>query len=258
VTRLKKHNIQPAYFVIPIVLVAAISTVLIITYIHRDEAGSLADRFGLNRTYYDDTEDTSADPNETPTEQQPEVTETTIPEGEVTDTATDEEYDTESYEQVGSAEESSVTPAVSQTSSDSSASVSSSNTEQTINTFADPQLFADQVFAFRRLYETALNEGTYDYIAPYIMPGSQAEGELYDFVNDMYGKDFNYHFIRTEIMDVTLIDGGALVDTFEIFDFTDAEGQETHYERFKTYVMEIDEQLDIKVSAIDITDTEKQ
>ena len=248
IIQLEKHNFRLVYFIAPIVIVLAITAFLLGSYSHRSETSTLGSAFDnsneLDESYdspndeYDDSDLESFISGNEP--------ETTTVEQTTADTA-------ETYEAQSVIEDTNTSVAATE-------STIETDTNIPMNTFADPQLFADQVLSFRTDYKLALNEGNYSYVQQYILPQSQAEQELSDFVGDMSGKNYYYNFIRTEILGVQLIDGGALVDTFEIFDFIDDQGKETHYERFKTYVMEIGNagNGEILISAIEITDTDKQ
>lgn len=240
IIQLEKNNFRLVYVIAPIVIVLAITAFLLGSYSHRSETSTLGSAFD-NSNELDEYDDSdlesfiSGNEPETPTVEQ-------------TTAETAETYESESVIE-------DTTTSVAATEGEIE-----TDTINSINTFADPQLFADQVLRFRTDYKLAVNEGNYSYVQQYILPQSQAEQELNDFVGDMSGKNYYYNFIRTEILGVQLIDGGALVDTFEIFDFIDDQGKETHYERFKTYVMEIGNAGigEILISAIEITDTDKQ
>lgn len=235
IIQLEKNSYKLAYFVAPIVIVLAITAFLLGSYSHRNETSTLGSASD-NPNDYDEYDDSDLE---------------SFVSGEETDTPTEETTDTYEAQTVIEDTDTSVAATEVEIETDT-------DTHIPINTYSDTRLFEGRILGFRHNYETAVNEGNYSYVQEYILPQSQAEQELSEFVGDMSGKNYHYNFIRTEIVGVQLIDGGALVDTFEIFDFTDDQGKETHYERFKTYVMEVDSSGVILISAIKISDTDKQ
>lgn len=100
---------------------------------------------------------------------------------------------------------------------------------------------SDFIVYFRDYYELALQYEDYYYIEDMILYDSNAYWEMTEYVADITGQGFVFDFISNEVMDVVIESDHAVVSTYEVFDFMDAAGEWSTYERYKDYVVVIDE-----------------
>jgi membrane-associated protein TcaA len=112
------------------------------------------------------------------------------------------------------------------------------------------------VLDFRAAYEKALNQRDFSLIDPFLLTDSVAYKELVEFVGELKNESYTYDFTHNETTDGMVHDyGDILIDTYEVFDFTNRQGKLTHYEREKTYYLELDDDGDFKIYSILIRDT---
>ena len=73
-------------------------------------------------------------------------------------------------------------------------------------------------------------------------------------MQDISGEGYSFDFITNEVTGIEVNDFYAIVDTYEEFFFTDAEGEEFYYERMKEYYIVIEDDGEFKISDITIYD----
>ncbi|KHE73011.1 zinc-ribbon domain-containing protein [Halobacillus sp. BBL2006] len=113
------------------------------------------------------------------------------------------------------------------------------------------------VLAFRDAYERALNTIDYQVISSYLRSGSKAEDDLKEYIGDLKDEGFSYNFTENTILSAKPYKGNSyLVTTNEKFIFTNHEGDQTHYDRYKDYVVEVSGD-EFQISRIDINETDR-
>lgn len=111
--------------------------------------------------------------------------------------------------------------------------------------------FAD----FRSAYEQAVNTGNFEYVEEYLEYRSPAFFEIRDYLSDIQGEGYTFNFTDNHLIDSTIEENNAYLDTFELFYFTNAEGKTTKYERSKVYTIKLDPFGYHLISTIEIKDT---
>ncbi|KGP91526.1 hypothetical protein N780_20090 [Pontibacillus chungwhensis BH030062] len=91
---------------------------------------------------------------------------------------------------------------------------------------------------FRSAYEDALNNRNYTTVAPYLLQGSKADLELEDYIGDLEDENYTYNFSENDVTNVVLVNEATIsLSSNESFIFTNHKGDQTHYERSKTYTI---------------------
>lgn len=121
----------------------------------------------------------------------------------------------------------------------------------------DGQDVQQHVLDFRTAYEAALNAIDYGKIAPYLLNGSQAEEDLSEYIGDLKNEGFYYDFTNNQILSAESTgDSTYRIRTREQFIFTNHQGDETFYDREKTYLVRESEGA-LKIYQIEISDTDR-
>ena len=115
------------------------------------------------------------------------------------------------------------------------------------------------VLDFRSAYEDALNERDFSLVAPFLEKGSLAYEELAEYVGDLKNENYQYDFTHNETTKTEVTsDRSAVVDSYEVFDFTNHKGHVTNYKREKTYYIIFDRNEEFKITNIEIGDTTRE
>jgi len=110
--------------------------------------------------------------------------------------------------------------------------------------------------AFRDDYEYALNFDDAPLIAQYFIEGSKIQRNYKQFVRDMHPASY-YDFMQFDITDIeTISPTSFLINTYEVFDFTEHTGHTIHYKRQKEYDV-ITKNDELYITDIRIPDTKK-
>ncbi|WP_335871140.1 TcaA NTF2-like domain-containing protein [Bacillus sp. 2205SS5-2] len=113
------------------------------------------------------------------------------------------------------------------------------------------------VLDFRSAYEKALNAKNFELVADYLLPGSEAEEELIDYIGDLQDKEYSYEFTENSITESKNVKEDTFeISTLEIFVFTNHLGEKTVYQKEKIYTL-MDSDYGYKIEKIDIKDTER-
>lgn len=107
--------------------------------------------------------------------------------------------------------------------------------------YFDEYTLENFILYFRDYYEWALNEEDFFWIEDLLLPGSTAYYELEDYIREISGEGYLFDFISNSVTDIEIYDDFAIVSTIEEFDFYNAAGNVTYYERIKEYMVVIDE-----------------
>ncbi|WP_019415569.1 DUF2116 family Zn-ribbon domain-containing protein [Paenisporosarcina sp. TG20] len=110
------------------------------------------------------------------------------------------------------------------------------------------------VLYFRNNYELALDYEDFYYIEDMLLYDSTAYNEMDDYISQISGQGMIFDFTSNEITDVFIETNHAVVSTFETFDFMDAAGNFSSYEREKDYVVIMVENGAYKITDIIIYD----
>ncbi|MCA0984235.1 trypsin-like peptidase domain-containing protein [Halobacillus yeomjeoni] len=97
------------------------------------------------------------------------------------------------------------------------------------------------IIEFRNNYELALEQEDFSYIEPYLEYESTAYRDLYEYLHETFGKGMIFEFTQNQVTNVEIQNDYAIVSTFETFDFMNAAGEWSVYERIKDYVVVMDE-----------------
>ncbi|WP_345242114.1 trypsin-like peptidase domain-containing protein [Pontibacillus salipaludis] len=111
---------------------------------------------------------------------------------------------------------------------------------------------SDFIISFRNSYEDALDYQDFSYIEGFLEYEGEAYWELYDYIEDTKGKGMKFDFTYNEVTNVVIEDGYAIVSTYEVFDFMNAAGNWSVYERVKDYTVVVDEYGYYVISSIEI------
>lgn len=101
----------------------------------------------------------------------------------------------------------------------------------------DEESLTNFILAFRDYYELALYYKDFYWIADMLLPNSTAYLELEEYLYDISGEEYFFDFLSNTITNIEMYDNYALVSTNEQFNFYDATGAETFYDRYKIYTV---------------------
>ena len=100
---------------------------------------------------------------------------------------------------------------------------------------------SDFIIHFRDNFEMALYYEDFYYIEDMLLYESTAYTEMADYINEITGQGMMFEFTSNEVTDIVIEEDYAVVSTFEVFDFMNAAGEWSTYERMKDYSVVIDE-----------------
>lgn len=101
----------------------------------------------------------------------------------------------------------------------------------------DEESLTNFILAFRDYYELALYYKDFYWIADMLLPNSTAYLELEEYLYDISGEEYFFDFLSNTITNIEMYDDYALVSTNEQFNFYDATGAETFFDRYKVYTV---------------------
>lgn len=101
----------------------------------------------------------------------------------------------------------------------------------------DEESLTNFILAFRDYYELALYYKDFYWIADMLLPNSTAYLELEEYLYHISGEEYFFDFLSNTITNIEMYDDYALVSTNEQFNFYDATGAETFYDRYKIYTV---------------------
>ncbi|RWZ55112.1 trypsin-like serine protease [Halobacillus fulvus] len=108
------------------------------------------------------------------------------------------------------------------------------------------------ILAFRDSYEVALTYEDFSMIEPMLLDESDAYWELSDYIDEISGLGLFFDFISNDVTSVDIQEDYAVVSTYEVFDFMNAAGEWSVYERVKDYVVVADEYGYYQIAYIEI------
>lgn len=106
------------------------------------------------------------------------------------------------------------------------------------------------IYDFRSLYESALLYEDFSYVEGMLHPDSPVYGEYSDYIHEISGQGMEFIFTSNEVTDVSIQEDYAVVTTYEVFDFKNAAGEWSVYERVKDYTVVMDEYDSYKITDI--------
>ncbi|WP_240758402.1 trypsin-like serine protease [Lysinibacillus sp. SGAir0095] len=118
------------------------------------------------------------------------------------------------------------------------------NEEDTFGTyeyFFEEESLSEFIIYFRDYYEYALYYEDFYWIQDLVLPGSSAYLELEQYIHDISGQGYEFFFLTNTITNVEILEDYAIVTTNEEFDFYNAAGENTTYNKNKEYTVIIDE-----------------
>ena len=127
------------------------------------------------------------------------------------------------------------------------------STEEDIYYFDDVGL-SDFIVHFREYYEMALFYEDFYYIEDMLLVDSTAYNEMADYIAEITGKGMMFEFTSNEVTGIVIEEDYAVVSTYEMFDFMNAAGDQSVYERAKDYTVVIDEYGAYQITDIAIYD----
>jgi hypothetical protein len=92
------------------------------------------------------------------------------------------------------------------------------------------------------------------YIEDMLLYESTAYTEMADYITEITGQGMMFEFTSNEVTDIVIEEDYAVVSTFEVFDFMNAAGEWSTYERVKDYSVVIDEYGTYQITDIVIYD----
>ncbi|MFX3675256.1 MAG: trypsin-like peptidase domain-containing protein [Paenisporosarcina sp.] len=107
--------------------------------------------------------------------------------------------------------------------------------------YFDETTLTEFVLYFRDNYELALDYEDFYYIEDMLLFESTAYNEMEDYIAEISGQGMIFDFTSNEITGISIETDHAVVNTFETFDFMNAAGEWSVYERAKDYTVIIDE-----------------
>lgn len=110
---------------------------------------------------------------------------------------------------------------------------------------------------FRNFYEASLNNKDFTFVQQYLEPDTEAYIETEEFIGDTGDEYYNYNFILNEVTSIELSVEEANVFTYEEFEFTNHLNEIILYEREKQYDIRKNNEGELKIHKIHITDTKK-
>ena len=113
---------------------------------------------------------------------------------------------------------------------------------------------SDFIVHFRDNFEMALYYEDFYYIEDMLLYGSTAYTEMADYINEITDQGMMFEFTSNEVTDIVIEEDYAVVSTFEVFDFMNAAGEWSTYERVKDYSVVIDENGTYQITDIAIYD----
>jgi len=120
--------------------------------------------------------------------------------------------------------------------------------------YFDESTLEEFVLYFRDNYELALDYEDFYYIEDLLLYDSTAYYEMEEYIADISGQGMFFDFLSNEITDIYFDEEQAIVGTYETFDFMNAAGEWTFYERTKEYTVVMDEYGAYKITDIYIYD----
>jgi serine protease Do len=130
---------------------------------------------------------------------------------------------------------------------------SEANTEDGTYYFEEIGL-SDFIVYFRDNYELALYNEDFSYIEDMLLSDSSAYIEMADYITEITGKGMMFEFTSNEVTGIVIEADYAVVSTYEVFDFMDAAGEWSTYERVKDYTVVIREDGTYQITGIVIYD----
>nr|WP_263491936.1 serine protease [Bacillus sp. RAR_GA_16] len=124
--------------------------------------------------------------------------------------------------------------------------------EDTYEVSSDEASLANFIINFRGNYETALRNEDFGYIEDQLLYDSQAYYEMANYLDEISGQGMVFQFTLNDVTNIDLQDEQAIVSTYEVFDFMNAAGEWSVYERTKDYYVVTDEFGDFKIKHIEI------
>ncbi|MBN8235157.1 trypsin-like peptidase domain-containing protein [Halobacillus kuroshimensis] len=106
------------------------------------------------------------------------------------------------------------------------------------------------IYDFRSMYESALLYEDFSYVEGMLYPDSPVYGEYSDYINEISGQGMEFIFTSNDVTDVSIQEDYAVVTTYEVFDFKNAAGEWSVYERVKDYTVIVDEYDSYKITDI--------
>ncbi|MDX1806611.1 MAG: trypsin-like peptidase domain-containing protein [Paenisporosarcina sp.] len=113
---------------------------------------------------------------------------------------------------------------------------------------------SDFIVHFRDNYEMALYYEDFYYIEDMLLFESTAYTEMADYIYEITGQGMMFEFTSNEVTNIVIEEDYAVVSTFEVFDFMNAAGEWSTYERAKDYSVVIDEYGTYQITDIAIYD----
>jgi len=106
--------------------------------------------------------------------------------------------------------------------------------------YFDEASLSEFILSFRDNYESALLYEDFYFIEDMLLYDSEAYWDMSDYIDEISGLGMFFDFLSNEVTDIVIETDYAVVSTFEVFDFMDATGEWTTYERSKEYVIVIE------------------
>ncbi|WP_144510443.1 trypsin-like peptidase domain-containing protein [Bacillus sp. FJAT-22090] len=116
----------------------------------------------------------------------------------------------------------------------------------------DEESVASFIITFREYYEMALDAEDFYWIEDMLEPNSIAYDDLDVYIQDIAGQGMTFDFTNNTVTNVEIYDDYALVSTNEEFDFINAAGEYTYYNRDKVYTVVINESGYYQITDIEI------
>lgn len=116
----------------------------------------------------------------------------------------------------------------------------------------DEASLSDFILNFRGDYEVALQNEDFSYIEDMLQYDSQVYYEMADYIDEITGQGMVFNFTSNEVTNIDIQADYAIVSTFEVFDFMNAAGEWSVYERIKDYVVVTDVDGYYKITNIEI------
>jgi len=107
--------------------------------------------------------------------------------------------------------------------------------------YYDENSLTEFVLYFRDNYELALDYEDFYFIEDMLLFESTAYNEMEDYIAEISGQGMVFDFTSNEITGISIEMDHAVVSTIETFDFMNAAGEWSIYERAKDYIVIIDE-----------------
>ncbi len=116
----------------------------------------------------------------------------------------------------------------------------------------DEESLSNFIVNFRASYEVALQYEDFSFIQDFLLYDSEAYYELADYLDEITGKGMAFNFTSNQVTNIDSQSDRAIVSTFETFDFMNAAGEWSVYERIKDYTVVTDEYGNYKIAYIEI------